>query len=450
MKYHVWTIGCQMNEADSRHLSSQLESIGYQSSPIADDADIVVLNTCVVRQQAEDKAVGKLQHLRRFKETRPDMTIALMGCMVGMREAPSLQRRFPYVDVFMPPSETRPLLDYLGERGLHDPDVMEETREKAIRSAIQDEDHILPAMQKGNSVTANVPVVLGCSHACSFCIIPYRRGAERSKPREEILREVRQLADQGVREVMLLGQIIDRYGIDFDTPTDLSHLLEEVAEVASLHRVRFLTSHPNYLTDRMIDTVAAHPKICPQFEIPAQSGSDSMLERMRRGYTIAEYERVIDRIRSRIPDAAIHTDIIVGFCGETEDEFMHTYRHLERLQADKVHLAKYSLRPKTIATRQMDDNISPEVKEERRIRIETMQNDLLAQKMSSLQGQTVEVLVEGRDPRRNRWRGRTPHAKLVYFESTIPDLLGQLVPVSIDWAGPFSLIGKHAATEKNV
>ena len=441
MKYHVWTMGCQMNEADSRHLSSQLESIGYHPTESSNEADLVVLNTCVVRQQAEDKAVGKLRNLGLEKKKNPNKTIALMGCMVGMREEGRLAKKFPFVDVFMPPSDTKPLMDYLGEHGAHDPAELTDTREKAIRSAIQDEEHILPALQRKSSVTAHVPIVLGCSHACTFCIIPYRRGSERSKHPDVILNEVKKLADQGIKEVMLLGQIVDRYGVDFDTSYDLANLLEDVADVDGLHRVRFLTSHPNYMCDRIIDVVANHKKICPQFEIPAQAGSNSMLERMRRGYTIEEYERMVDRIRNRIPEAAIHTDIIVGFSGETDEEFMDTYRHLERTQVDKIHLAKYSERPKTIAARQMPDDISAAVKEERRLRIHQLQTDILEVKMKTLQDQVVEVLVEGRDRQNERWRGRTEQSKLVYFEDE-RELQGDLVKVKINWTGAYSLVAE--------
>ena len=194
----------------------------------------MVLNTCVVRQQAEDKAVGRLGGLKSVKAERPDMTIGLMGCMVGMREAPRLKERFPFVNVLMPPSDTGPLLDYLADRGLVDESRAVETRSKAVRDAIQDEEHILPALRRGVAVTANVPVVLGCSHACTFCVIPYRRGAERSVPHDKVLAEVRSLVDQGVREVMLLGQIVDRYGTDLESNHNLAGLLRGVAAVDGL------------------------------------------------------------------------------------------------------------------------------------------------------------------------------------------------------------------------
>ncbi len=437
--YHIWTIGCQMNEADSRHLSSQLESLGYTNHTAAEDADLVVLNTCVVRQQAEDKAVNKLHRLRKVKEQQPAMTVALMGCMVGMKEAPGLKKRFPFVDVFMPPSDTAPLLDYLSDQGLYDAERSFDTREKALRDAIQDEEFALPSGLQGQTVTANVPVVLGCSHACTFCVIPYRRGAERSKPPTAILEEIRRLTAQGVREVMLLGQIIDRYGTDLDDGIDLAGLLKRVAAIPELLRVRFLTSHPNWMTDRLIDTVADTPKICPHIEIPVQAGNDEVLERMRRGYTVDDYRRVVDRIRARLPAAAIHSDIIVGFCGETDEQFMDTYRLAEEMQWEKIHLAKYSVRPKTLATRKLEDDVPADEKERRRKLLDDRQTVILEAKNRALRGQTVEVLVENRH--KGRWRGRTPENKLVFFDDP-RDLVGQLVPVTINHTAAYALNGE--------
>ncbi|HEY8241115.1 MAG TPA: radical SAM protein, partial [Kiritimatiellia bacterium] len=200
--YHIWTIGCQMNEADSRRLAQQLEFIGYRPAAEPDLADLAILNTCVVKQQAEDRAVSRLGAFSNVKAERPGMIIGLMGCMVGMREAPALRKRFPYVDVFLPPSDTAPLLDFLQERGLLGAERAQEEQERTLRDAIQDEDLPLPEADSGRAVTAHVPIVLGCSHACTFCVIPYRRGAERSRPMSDILAEVRSLARQGVREVM--------------------------------------------------------------------------------------------------------------------------------------------------------------------------------------------------------------------------------------------------------
>jgi tRNA-2-methylthio-N6-dimethylallyladenosine synthase len=441
LKYNIWTIGCQMNEADSRHLGSQLESLGYQQTEKADEADLVVMNTCVVRQQAEDRAVGRLQYISQLKLRNPNLKVGLMGCMVGMKESGRLKERFPYVDVFMPPSDTEPLMHFLAEEAELDPDKVEETLQKAILNAIQDEEYILPALQKTSTVIANVPVVLGCSHACTFCIIPYRRGVERSRTREEILREVEKLTEQGVREIMLLGQIVDRYGCDFDEPYDLADLLKDVAENEQLLRIRFLTGHPNYMTDKLIRAVRDIPKVCPHFEVPVQAGNDKVLGDMRRGYTAQDYRSVIARIRAILPDAAINTDIIVGFPGETDEAFMDTHALLKELELDKVHLAKYSERPKTVAARTMPDDVTDDEKERRRLIIDELSEAIITRRNLRYQGQVVEVLVESRA--KDKWRGRSPDNRLVFFHDE-RDLLGALVNLTVTQTGPWSLQAEHA------
>jgi tRNA-2-methylthio-N6-dimethylallyladenosine synthase len=444
-KYHLWTIGCQMNEADSRRLATELEYLGYQPTEDSDEADIVVLNTCVVRQQSEDKVCGRLGRLKSVKAQRPDMTIGLMGCMVGRKEAPGLKKRFPYVDVFMPPSETGPLIDYLQEQGVEVPtDAADEAAdERALRDQVQDSNYLLPVDQRGRNVTAYVPVVLGCSHACTFCIIPYRRGGERSRPSSEIIREVNALVSQGVKEVMLLGQIVDRYGKEFkDDPYDLADLLRAVHRIDGLERIRFLTSHPNWMTDKLLDTVAELDRVCPHLEVPIQAGNNEVLENMRRGYTAEEYYELIDRIRTRMPDACINTDIIVGFPGETEEQFLDTVMTVKDIRFDKIHLARYSSRPKTYATRKMEDDVSDPEKRRRFKVIEEIQQQIQEEKNRDWMGKTVEVLVESKD-KRGRWRGRTPHNRLVSFEDD-RELLGQVVPVEVTWTGPFTLVGSTA------
>jgi tRNA-2-methylthio-N6-dimethylallyladenosine synthase len=371
------------------------------------------------------------------------MTIGLMGCFVGVREAPKLRKKFPYVDVFMPPSDTAPLMDHLEQAGSYDEGRLIEAREKALRDAIQDGDYLLPTAGRGATVAANVPVVLGCSHNCSFCIIPSRRGAERSRPPEEIEREVRRLIDQGVKEVTLLGQIVDRYGMDMGWEVDLAGLLRRIADLPGLERLRFLTSHPSWMTDAIIDAVAEHPKICPQLEVPIQAGDDEVLRRMRRGYTVEQYVRICEKIRARIPDAAIHTDVIVGFPGETAEQFEGTYQVLEQLRLDKAHIAKYSERPRTIAAAKYPDDVPGEEKERRRKAVDRLQTAILTEKMAALEGRTVDVLVDGFDHKTGRWRGRTPQSKLVFFEDP-RHLLGWRLDVRIERTGPFSLIGRAA------
>jgi len=293
MKYHIWTEGCQMNVADSLRVASALERLGYQAVERAAEADVLVLNTCVVRQSAEDKAVGHLYSLRPLKEAHPDLVINLMGCMVGVRGHDHLQKRFPFVDVFSPPSDPGPLLAYLTQ----DESRQLEQAETESRFARMDGELSLPFQQRGNLVAAHVPVVLGCSHACTFCIIPYRRGIERSRHVGDILGEVRSLVAQGVKEVTLLGQIVDRYGKDIPDGPGLADLLRIVHGVDGLERIRFLTSHPNWMTDELLDAVASLPKVMPHIEVPVQAGDDAVLEDMKRGYTVDDYRRLVEVIR---------------------------------------------------------------------------------------------------------------------------------------------------------
>jgi len=432
--YHIWTIGCQMNEADSRHLASQFEALGFVETPRAIDADIAVLNTCVVRQQPEDKAVRKLTDLGGVKNKRPGMIIALMGCMVGKREAEGLAERFPFVDVFASPSQTDTVIDVILQH-----DVYKHLNKAQVELA----DYRLPAVSRDKAVTAFVPITLGCSHVCSYCIIPYRRGPDRSRLPDEVLGEVRALAAQGIKEVNLLGQIVDRYGFDLEEGINLAWLLKQVAEIDGILRVRFLTSHPAYMDEELIRAVAETDKVCPYIEIPYQSGSDRILESMRRGYTQAEYRDIISSIRKYMPDAAINTDIIVGYPTETEEDFMETMKLAEELRLDMHHIAKYSPRPRTLSAK-MEDDVPPDEKESRRIRLDELTTQINVEKSAELLGQTVEVLVEEFHEKKNRWRGRTPHNKLVFFESDA-NCLGQLVNVKINWTGPFSLIGKPIA-----
>ena len=313
MDYYVWTIGCQMNVADSRRLESALEALGHTPVDRAEDADIVVLNTCVVRQSAENKIYGRLGSLKPLKEQRPEMVIGLMGCFVGTRDPAPLRRRFPWVDVTMPPSDPQPLVDYLVAHGWVDAGKAALQSRVLRRYRLQDGDLILPARDQGSLVSAYVPIVLGCSHACSYCIIPYRRGRERSRPMAGIVAEAQALVAQGVKEITLLGQIVDRYGLDLpeaDRPRpSLPLLLRRLHQIEGLERIRFLTSHPNWMTSDLLDAVAELPGVCEHIEVPAQAGDDEVLERMRRGYAVADYRRLIVRIRERIEGVSIATAV---------------------------------------------------------------------------------------------------------------------------------------------
>jgi tRNA-2-methylthio-N6-dimethylallyladenosine synthase len=442
MKYHIWTEGCQMNIADSQRVASELEKLGYRATREAEAADVIVLNTCVVRQSAEDKAYNRLMSLRPLKQDRPDLVLGLMGCLVGVRDVSPLQARFPFVDVFLPPSDPTRLVELLRSRdglGSRGEDFETEDRETQARYALQDADLILPAHERGALVSAHVPIVYGCNHVCTFCIIPYRRGRERSRSVGEIAAESRALASQGVKEITLLGQIVDRYGYDVPDGPRLPDLLRVLQEIDGLVRIRFLTSHPLYMTDALLDTVAALSKVCEHIEVPVQSGDDEMLKKMKRGYTVDEYRALIGRIRERVPEAGIATDIIVGMPGETERQFTSTCDLLEELKLDVVHVAMFSPRPNTVAAR-WDDDVPAEEKDRRRKVIEDLQAGILTRINLGYLDQKVEVLVE--DKVKNRWKGRTRNNKLVFFEDDAREWKGKLAGVRIGWTGPWSMIGK--------
>jgi len=438
-----------MNLADSQRVAAGLERLGYTATARAEDADIVVLNTCVVRQQPEDKAVGRLQQLRSVKAEHPERVLALMGCMVGAREVAALEQRFPWVDLFLPPSDPTELWAYLAQRELLDEAQTLIADAESRRLALGRTDTVLPTSEEGRAVSAYVPIVLGCSHACTYCVIPYRRGPERSRPLEAIVAEATQLASQGVREITLLGQIVDRYGYDLPefagtTETPLVTLLRRVHEIAGLERLRFLTSHPNWMRDDLLDAVATLPKVCEHIEVPVQAGDDEVLEHMRRGYTVEDYRRLVARLRERIPGVSIATDIIVGFPGETEAQFENTVALLETLQLDKAHIARYSPRPLTVATRRFEDDVPYEEKERRRRALEQVQARILKTLNARLEGQQVEVLVEGE--KKGRWFGRTRTDRLVFFAAE-GNWLGRLATVKVTWSGPWSLIGEPVVAE---
>ncbi len=442
MQYYIWTLGCQMNTADSQRLASELERLGYQAAQHEDDADIFVVNTCVVRQSAEDKAFGRLNLLKLEKQQNPDKVIGVMGCLVGVRDAVELRKKLPFVDVFMSPSEPQPMVNFLLDR-MDESDVLAlESAARLRRDALQDGEIILPAHEQGNLVSAHVPIVYGCSHACTFCIIPFRRGVERSRSVGEIVAHIRSLAQQGVKEVTLLGQIVDRYGKDVPDGPDLSDLLRvvhDVAEETGVERIRFLTSHPNWMHEKLLETVAELPRVMPHIEVPVQAGNDEVLSRMRRGYTADQYRKLVAKIRTIIPDVAIHTDIIVGFPGETEAQFMDTYNLLAELKVDKVHLARYSPRPQTVSERRMIDDVPEEEKQRRLAMLEDLQAVVVAEINQKFLGQVLPVLVE--EYHKGKWRGRTPQNKLVFFESE-QDWRGKMVDVEITWTGPWSMQGR--------
>jgi tRNA-2-methylthio-N6-dimethylallyladenosine synthase len=416
MKYYLWSIGCQMNDADSARAAEALEQMGFVRVEDPGKADVLLLNTCVVRQSAEDKVRGHLASLKAVKRRRPDAFLAVMGCFVN--DARILHQQYPYVDLFLRPSDVEGFVKAVRERlALGD---------RWVRPP-------LPA-----PVSVYVPIVYGCDHFCTYCIVRLRRGKQRSRPPEEIIAEVEDLVKRGAREVTLLGQNVDSYGRDLPTKPDLAELLEALHPIKGLWRIRFLTSHPADMSQKLIEAVASLPKVCEHLEIPVQSGDDAILKRMVRGYTVAQYKELVKRIREAIPGVSLATDVIVGFPGETEEQFMNTYRLLEEIRFDVVHVAAYSPRPGTAASRLKDD-VPPEEKKRRLRLIEELQERISSEINAGLLGEEVEILVEGR--RKGRWFGRTRTNKLVFFEDP-GNWQGQMVIVKVEEAGPWSLRGR--------
>ena len=417
--YYVWTVGCQMNKADSERLESALGQMGLSPGASAREADVIVLNSCVVRESAEDRVVGMLTHLKPVKQREPNKVLALMGCMVGPRKE-QLAERYPYVDVFMQPQQYDPLIELLGDRLGIDPEGC------------------VGPLTATPDVTTFIPVIHGCDKFCSFCIIPYRRGREVSRTLDDVVNEAAHLAKRGVKEVTLLGQNVDSYGHDLPGSVDLGNLLAAVNEVEGLERVRFLTSHPNDMSDSIIHAIANLDKVCEHVNLPFQAGDDQVLANMRRGYTNAEYRDKISRIRDRIPNVSLATDLIVGFCGETEEQFERTAELVRDIGFDKVHAAAYSTRLGTISARLMQDDV-PDVEKKRRLKvIEEIQESVSAGINARLVDTTQQVLVEGR--RRGRWFGRNRNDKLVFFDHP-DDIKGQMVEVRVERTSPWSLQG---------
>ncbi len=423
-----------MNTADSRRLARSLENLGYEPAARTDDADVIVLNTCVVRQSAEDKAIGRLSSLKSLKRQNPQLVISLMGCLVGVHGNPTLQKRFPWVDVFSAPSDPQPLLDFLSNRQQAD---QAQSWRMQIDSMLDEEFGVAVPGEK-RAVSENLPVVLGCSHACAYCVIPLKRGRERSRDAQRILRDARTFANQGVREIVLLGQVIDRYGLDLPGSPRLPELLALLSEIPEIKRLRFLTSHPNWMNDDLIASVAELPKVMPHIEVPIQAGDDNILLAMRRGYTNQQYRELVAKLRERIPGVSIATDIIVGFPGETEAAFQKTYDLLADLRLDVAHLARYSPRPGTYSARELPDDVPAEEKMRRFRLLEDLQEGILKELNQGLLGQSASVLFEHRI--KGRWYGRTPTNRIVFVDSE-EDLTGQERQVKITWTGPWSLVG---------
>jgi tRNA-2-methylthio-N6-dimethylallyladenosine synthase len=422
--YFIWTIGCQMNKAESRQIAGYLDSAGYKATTSFAHADLVVLNTCVVRQSAEDKILGTLGLLKGLKSKRPSLQILVTGCFVNSHTQ-ELQRRFPHVDLLFKPGHYPELIAWAQQQGM--------PIEQRLPRYARNDSRLAP------SPCALIPIIQGCDNFCSYCIVPHRRGREVSRPVGEIVYEVAELVSRGVREVTLLGQNVDSYGHDLPGCPDLADLLNELSNIDELVRIRFLTNHPKDLSPKLIETMASVSKVCEHLELPVQSGDDDILKAMRRGYTVERYRDLVHTIRRKIPHISLSTDVIVGFPGETEEQFEHSLSLVQEMRFDVVHVAAYSPRSGTIAWREYQDNIPAEVKKERLDKIEELQTAIASEINSQLQAKEMEVLVEGR--KGGKWFGRTRSNKLVFFEDA-GDWLGQLAIVDIQKTSPWSLGGQ--------
>jgi len=423
-RYFIWTIGCQMNKAESQQIAGYLDSAGYQAATSFSNADLVVLNTCVVRQSAENKVLGTLNLLKGLKNGNSNLQILVTGCLVNS-DTQELNRRFPHVDLLFKPGDYPELIAWGHEQGI--------PIEQRLLRYPRNDGWIAP------SPCALIPIIQGCDNFCSYCIVPYRRGREVSRPVGEIVREVEELVRRGIKEVTLLGQNVDSYGHDLPEHPDLADLLGELSSIDDLARIRFLTNHPKDISLKLIEAMASLNKVCEHLELPVQAGDDDILRAMRRGYTVEQYRELVHTVRRKVPQISLSTDIIVGFPRETEEQFEHSLSLVKEMKFDVVHVAAYSPRSGTIAWREYQDDIPAEVKKERLNKIEELQTAMVSEINSQLQGKKVEILVEGR--KGGKWFGRTRSNKLVFFEDS-GDWLGQLARIQIEKTSPWSLGAK--------
>ena len=439
--YQVRTYGCQMNVHDSERLAGLLEAAGYLRAPEGADADVVVFNTCAVRENADNKLYGNISHLAPRKQADPDMQIAVGGCL-AQKDRDAVLARAPWVDVVFG-THNIGSLPVLLERARHN-----RTAQVEITEALREFPSALPAARE-SAYAAWVSISVGCNNTCTFCIVPSLRGREVDRNPADILAEVRSLVDQGVLEVTLLGQNVNAYGVSFadpDTPRDrgaFASLLRACGDIDGLERVRFTSPHPAEFTDDVIEAMASTPNVCPALHMPLQSGSDRVLRAMRRSYRAEKFLGIIDRVREAMPHAAITTDIIVGFPGETEEDFADTLEVVARARFSSAFTFQYSRRPGTPAA-ELDAQLPKEVVQERYQRLIDLQESISWEQNRALVGSTVEVLVaagEGRkDAATARLSGRARDGRLVHFTAGDRVRPGDVVTTTVTAAAPHHLI----------
>ncbi|MDD6769586.1 tRNA (N6-isopentenyl adenosine(37)-C2)-methylthiotransferase MiaB [Inconstantimicrobium porci] len=435
LKYYIETWGCQMNEEDSEKISGMLKTQGYTQTEVREDASIIIFNTCCVRENAENKVFGNLGIVKHQKEKNPDLIVAICGCMMQQKGmADEVLSKFPFVDIIFGTHNAYKFPEYLNRV---------KTEGVQIKEIFDKESEIVegvPIDRKSN-VKAFVTIMYGCNNFCTYCVVPYVRGRERSRKPEDIIKEIKDLVAQGYKEVTLLGQNVNSYGKGLDEEITFADLLRRINEIDGLERVRFMTSHPKDLNMDVISAIRDCDKLCEQIHLPVQSGSDRVLKVMNRHYTRDYYLDLARKIRKEIPDVTFSTDLIVGFPGETEEDFQDTLDLVNEVKYDAAFTFIYSRRNNTPADK-MENQIPDDVKHERFNRLVAAVNEGIIAGNKAMEGKVVEVLVEGHSKNdESKLTGRTRNAKLVNFPGC-KELIGKLVNVKIVKANSFSLVGE--------
>ena len=422
-QYCLITYGCQMNASDSERYAGQLEELGYTMTEDAELADVILMNTCCVRETAEDKVLGKIGEFKHLKARNNDLIIAVTGCMAQEWQE-RLFKRAPHLDLVIGTHNIHKLIDLIKER--------EEKRGHALATDMDGNVFYDIPTRRFQKFFAWVPIMNGCNKFCTYCIVPYVRGREVSRPLEEIVEEVRNLADEGYKEITLLGQNVNSYGLDFKDGTDFSALLYAVEEIDGIERVRYMTSHPKDMTFAMVDAIAQCSKVVTHLHLPVQSGSTELLKKMNRGYSAEHYLELIEYVREKIPDVVLTTDLIVGFPGETEGMFQDTLKLLKKVRYDMAYTFIYSPRTGTPAAT-MGNQVPQEVKSDRLRRLMAVQNEISLACNKEMEGRDYEVIVEGPTKNdENHWFGRTSGNKMIIWENDGTLAVGDTVPVHVD------------------
>ncbi|MGP1600130.1 MAG: tRNA (N6-isopentenyl adenosine(37)-C2)-methylthiotransferase MiaB [Dialister pneumosintes] len=434
-KYFTITYGCQMNESDSEKINGQLEELGYLPAEQMEEADIVILNTCSIRQNAEEKVYGKIGEVKQLKDKNPHVLLGIAGCM-AQENRRKLVQRMPIIDFVIGPYNIHNLHEIVTDKeavGSHV--VLTQMKPQRVR------DYSLLKASRKSKIFAWVPIMQGCNKFCTYCIVPYVRGRETSRTIEDIKAEVISLAQDGYKEITLLGQNVNSYGLDFKNNTDFSDLIRALDTVEEIKRIRYMTSHPRDMTKEMVDVMAASSKVVRHMHLPVQHGSNEMLKRMNRGYTVEHFYEMVDYIRERMPDVGFTTDLITGFPGETEEMHQATIALLKKVRFDSAYTFIYSPRRGTPAA-SMTNQISDEIKHRRLNEIMEVQNQISLEINKELEGQDIEILVEGPTKQdENHWFGRTSTNKMIVFPKVEGIKIGDIVLAHVNIAQTWILKG---------